>query len=424
MKVILILIVFGVLIIVHELGHFLFAKLKKCKVLIFSIGFGPKIFKKNIGETEFRISLIPFGGYVKLFGESEEEREEKESFFLKPYGTKVLVVLGGALFNFIFALLLYTFFYTFIGEKYIKSDLIDDPPLDSPAYKAGIKQFDKIISYNGKKFEFWEDFLKEIQKGNNIELLIERNKDKLIFNLTPVFDKEKGIYVSGLYPLIPPVAGEVVKNSPAYKAGIMKGDTFLRINGVRVFKWEDMVSIVETLAGKEVLFEIKRKKETISLKIVPEKRKIDDKEVGKIGVYPIYGLKKFSFFKSLIYSFLKIFDIILRTFIVIGGLIIKKYPISSLGGPLLIGKMTIESAKMGMDVLISFVAFISVQLAIINILPIPLLDGGQFLIFTIEKIFKRRFSKNLQMVIQAIGFAIILTLAVFVTFMDIKRILK
>lgn len=335
-----------------------------------------------------------------------------------------MVVLGGALFNFIFALLLYTFFYTFVGEKYIKSDLIEEPPVDSPAYKIGIKQFDKIISYNGKKFEFWEDFLKEVQKGNNIELLIERNKDTLLFNLKPIFDKEKSIYLSGIYPLIPSVAGEVIKNSPAHKAGIMKGDTFLKINGVRVFKWEDMVSIVETLAGKEALFEIKRKKEIILLKIVPEKREIEGKEVGKIGVYPPYDLKKFSFFKSLIYSFSKIFDIILRTFIVIGGLIIKKYPISSLGGPILIGKMAFESAKMGIDVLISFVAFISIQLAIINILPIPLLDGGQFLIFTIEKIFKKRFSKNLQMVIQAIGFAIILTLAVFVTFMDIKRILK
>ena len=424
MNILIVLIVLGVLITVHELGHFLFAKLKNCKVLIFSIGFGPRIFKKIIGGTEIRISLIPFGGYVKLFGESEEEKDEKDSFFLKPYSTKVLVVTGGILFNLIFAWILYTFFYTFIGEKIISSRLIDKPQENTPAYKVGIKEGDIIISYNNKDFKSWEEFLKETQKGDEIKLLVKRGEDTLLFKIKPVFNKEKGIYETGLIPLILPVAGKIIKNSPAHKSGIMEGDTFLSINGKRVFKWEEMVACIETLAGKIVSMEIKRGKDTIFIDIVPEKMKIDEKEVGKIGVFPPYEVKKFSFFKSMFFSIFKIFDIIIRTFIVVGGLITFKYPLSSLGGPILIGKVAMESAKMGIDVLILFVAFISVQLAIINILPIPVFDGGQLLIFTGERIFKRRLSRNAQIIIQAIGFAIILALMILVTFMDIKRILK
>lgn len=424
MNFLIVLIVLGILITVHELGHFLFAKLKNCKVLVFSIGFGPGIFKKNIGETEIKISLIPFGGYVKLFGEGEGERDEKDSFFLKPYSTKVLVVTGGILFNLLFAWILYTFFYTFIGEKIISSKVLDKPEKDTPAYQAGIKEGDRIISYNNKNFVSWEEFLKETQKGGEINLLIKRNSDTILFKIQPVWNKRKGIYETGLTPLIPPVAGKVIKNSPAHKAGIIEGDTFLSINGKKVFKWEEMVTCIETLAGKNVLMEIKRGKDIIFINVVPKKMKIEEKEVGKIGIYPPYEIKKFSFFKSLIFSIFKVFDIIIKTFIVVGGLIIGKYPLSSLGGPILIGKVAMESAKMGIDVLILFVAFISVQLAIINILPIPLFDGGQLLIFTGERIFKRRLSKNAQIIIQAIGLAIILALMLLVTFMDIKRILK
>ncbi len=424
MNILIVLIVLGILITVHELGHFLFAKLRNCKVLVFSIGFGPKIFKRNIGETEIRISLIPFGGYVKLFGESEEERDEKDSFFLKPYSTKVLVVTGGILFNLLFAWILYTFFYTFIGEKIISSNLLDKPEENTPAYKAGVKEGDIIIAYNNKIFTSWEEFLKETQKGEEINLVVKRGNDTFLFKVQPIWNKEKGIYETGLVPLILPVAGKVIKNSPAHKSGIIEGDTFISVNGKKIFKWEEMVACIETLAGKEVLLEIKRGKDTIFIKVVPEKVKIDEKEVGKIGIYPPYKIKKFSFFKSLIFSIFKIFEIIIRTFIVVGGLIIGKYPISSLGGPILIGKVAMESAKMGFDVLILFVAFISVQLAIINILPIPLFDGGQLLIFTGERIFKRKLSKNVQIIIQAIGFAIVLALMLLVTFMDIKRILK
>ncbi len=424
MNILIVITILGVLITVHELGHFLFAKLKNCKVLVFSIGFGPRIFKRNIGGTEIRISLIPFGGYVKLFGEGEEERDEKDSFFLKPYSTKVLVVTGGILFNLIFAWILYTFFYTFIGEKIISSKLVDKPEENTPAYQAGIKEGDIIINYNNRNFTSWEEFLKETQKGEKINLLIKRNEDTLLFKIKPIFNKEKGIYETGLVPLILPVAGKVIKNSPAHKSGIMEGDTFLSINYKKIFKWEEMVASIETLAGKEVLIEIKRGKDIIFINIVPKKMKIDGKEVGKIGIFPPYDVKKFSFFKSMFFSIAKIFDIIIRTFIVVGGLIIRKYPLSSLGGPILIGKVAVESAKMGIDVLILFLAFISVQLAIINILPIPLFDGGQLLIFTFEKIFKRRLSRNAQIIIQAIGFAIILTLMIIVTFMDIKRILK
>lgn len=422
MTILVAIIVFGLLIIVHEFGHFIIAKLKGCRVLAFSIGFGPKLVRKYFGETEFSLSLIPFGGYVKLFGESEEDREKEDSFFMKPYSTKVLVITGGALFNFIFAWCLYTLFYTFIGTKSIKTSLIASPPENSPAQKAGIKEGDRMISCNGEKFESWEKFLAQIQKGEKLKILIERQKDTLLFEITPFFDEKKGIYETGLYPLIPPVAGEIVKNSPAFNAGILKGDTFLSINEKKIVKWDDMVSTVETLAGKKVVLEVKRGNKIINIEAIPETYKIENKEVGKLGIYPPFTVEKHSFFRSMLLALLKIWEIIYKTFLIIGGLFIRKYPLSSLGGPILIGKMIGESARMGLDALISFVAFISTELAIINLLPIPALDGGQLTIFTIEKAIRRRLSKNVQMVIQAIGFGIIIAIAIFVTFLDIKRI--
>lgn len=422
MTVFVAIIIFGILIIVHELGHFVFAKVRNCRVLVFSIGFGPKIFKKRIKETEFTLSLIPFGGYVKLFGENDEEREKEGSFFLKPYSTKFLVVIGGALFNFLFAWILYTLFYTFIGLRFIKTDLIATPPQNSPAFEAGVKEGDKIFSYNGKKFNSWEEFFKEIQKGDEIKIKVIRNNDTISLKIKPFFDEKKGIYETGLYPMIPPVAGEIVKNSPAFKAGIMPQDTFLSINGKEVLKWEDMVSIVETLPGKEITLKIKRGKEIIEIRAIPERYKIGKKTVGKLGIYPPFEVKKYTFLKSIVISLLRIIEIIYRTFLVIGGLIIGKYPASSIGGPLLIGKMIGESARMGMDALLNFVAFISTELATINLLPIPALDGGQLTVFTIEKIRGKNLSKTTQMVIQAMGFGFIILIAILVTFLDIKRI--
>ncbi len=422
MTIIIAIIVFGILIIVHEFGHFIIAKFKGCRVLVFSIGFGPKLIKKRFGETEFSLSLVPFGGYVKLFGESEEDREKEDSFFMKPYITKVLVIIGGALFNFIFAWCLYTLFYTFIGTKSIKTNLIASPHDNSPAQKAGIKEGYRIISYNGEKFESWEKFLAYTQKGEKLKIWVKRQKDTLLFEINPYFDEKKGIYETGLYPLVPPVAGEIIKNSPAFKAGIMEGDTFLSINGEKIVKWNDMVSIVETLPNKKIVLEVKRGNKIINIEAIPEAHKIEDKEVGKLGIYPPFTVEKHSFFKSMLLALLKIWEIIYKTFLVIGGLFVRKYPLSSLGGPILIGKMIGESARMGLDALISFVAFISTELAIINLLPIPALDGGQLTVFTIEKVIRKRLSKTVQMVIQAIGFGIIIAIAIFVTFLDIKRI--
>ncbi|QER41524.1 RIP metalloprotease RseP [Thermodesulfobacterium sp. TA1] len=353
LTVIIALLVIGVLIFVHELGHFIAAKLMGVKVEVFSLGFGPKILGFKKGETEYRVSAFPLGGYVKLYGEHPETLpsvvEKDKAFAFKKTWQKAFIVVSGPLANFILPVLLFWFL-------------------------------------------FW---------------------------------------VSGSY-LLSTKIGEVLPDSPAEKAGLAPGDEIIEVNGKRVKSFDELVLYLKSKETvNEVLLKIKRGSQVLEVKLVPETKE-GYNVFGKKTHVPFIGVKstqeivhqKHGFIEAFKLAIEKVIDITTLTFIALFKLFTGDLPFSTLGGPITIGKMAGDTAKLGFYPLLSFTALLSVNLGIINLLPLPMLDGGHLVIFSIEAIRRKPLSLKTQELIFKIGFFIIIALSIAVFYNDILKLLS
>lgn len=344
------IVLLGILIFVHELGHFLFAKLLGVRVLKFSLGFGPKVVGRKYGDTEYMISSVPLGGYVKMLGEepgSELKDEEKKfAYNHQPVWKRFLIVFSGPVFNLLFAAVIFVF-----------------------------------------------------------------------------------IFLSGI-PVLYPEIGEVTDKSPAQAAGIIKGDKIIEIEGVVISQWDEMTSIIHKSPEKPLRFKIQRDDKTIELSIAPEKNVVKDifgeeKEIGLIGIKPSGNsfVKKEGIASSVTNGFLRTWDICKLTVVGIIKLFQRIIPADTIGGPILIFQMAGQQASLGPLNFFMFMAVISINLGILNLLPIPILDGGHLLFLGIESIRRKPLSEKVMMVAQRIGLAIILTLMVFAFYNDIMRLI-
>ena len=304
-------VVLGVLIFVHEFGHFLFAKLFRVKVLKFSLGFGPKVFGKTFGETEYLVSAFPLGGYVKMLGESAEEEPEmepelqKRSFAHKPVFQRFCIVLAGPLFNLLFSIFLFFFIYSLIGlPTAVDNTRIGKVNEKSPAMAAGIKPGDTILKIDGTETNVWEDVLNGVKDsgGKTLTVLLQRGTKQVEVKVTPNIENAKNLF------------GEVVEKR--YMIGIMKDDeiTYSQVNLSQAFK----AACAQT----------------------------------------------WMFIYLTVLGLVKILERIV--------------PASELGGPILIAQLAGEQMKAGWTNIISFTALLSVNLGILNLLPIPVLDGGHW----------------------------------------------
>lgn len=347
-------IVIGILIFIHELGHFTFAKLFNVKVLIFSLGFGPAILKKRKGETEYRLSALPLGGYVKMIGENfldEEEplsNEDKvRSYASQANWKKLIILIAGPLFNLVFSMFL--LWIVFIhGVPYLKTT-IGEVMQNSPAYLAGIQKGDTIIQINNKKVSSWDE-MKNIIAGNpdkEINLVIQRNKNLFVVKVKPQMKVEKNIF------------GEMVK-TPII--GIMPAGDF------EIQRDNPFSAIIS--AGKE----------------------------------------------SMNLSYLVIISLI--------KLIEGKIPTRDLGGPILIAQQAAHQAKRGLTALMYFTALLGINFAILNILPLPILDGGNVVITLIEAIIRKPINKMVKLVIMQVGVLFIILLTIYAFYNDITRIIS
>lgn len=343
------IILLGLIIFVHELGHFLSAKLMGVKVLKFSLGFGPKLISKKYGDTEYLISSIPFGGYVKMLGESSgEELQEEEKVFAfnyQPVWKRFIIVFLGPLFNLLFAIVIFVF----------------------------------VFSY--------------------------------------------GI------PVLLPEVGDVLPQSPAERAGLMKGDTVISIDGSQITQWDEMTNIIHNSPGRSLNLKIKRKIEIITLSLIPEKKRIQDlfgqgKEVGLIGIKPSGKTfsKKSDFTESVSNSVSRTWEISVLTVVSIVKLIQRVIPMNTIGGPILIIQMAGEQASLGILNFFIFMAIININLGVLNLLPIPILDGGHIFFLGIEAIRRKPLEEKFITVAQRIGLAIILLIMVFALYNDLIRI--
>ena len=344
------IIVLGVLIFVHELGHFLAAKASRVGVLTFSLGFGPKLIGKKVGETQYQVSIIPLGGYVKMIGEEAGEKIPPEllakSFSAQPVRRRLAIVFAGPFFNFLFAVVAF-----------------------AVAFTVGL-------------------------------------------------------------PTLLPEVGEVKPDFPAFQAGLQKGDRIVEVNGAPVKRWEDLAKAIHESTDQPLSLKVEREKQVFQVSVTPQvsvQKNLfgDDVRVGLIGISPSGStfIERADPFSAVYRAILQSWRVTELTVISIYKIIEGKVSAKTIGGPILIAQLAGQQAKAGVLSLIIFMAVISINLVILNILPIPVLDGWHLLLFLIEGAVGRPVSLKIRERAQQVGICLIILLMMLVFYNDILRII-
>lgn len=425
-------IVLGILIFVHELGHFIIAKRSGVGVLRFSLGFGPKILGKKIGETEYQISAIPLGGYLKIIGENPEEEVSEEdrerSFSGKSIPTRMAIIGFGPLMNLLLAFI-FLCLVALIGFKI--PAFMGAPPRvgwvepDSPAQRAGIRAGDLIIGINDRKMSNWEEarFILVSNPNARLRLDVEREGVIVVKELVP---EEKGLFgagYTGLQPEWPPIIREIIKGDPADLGGLKKDDLILAIDGEEMRHWIQMAMTIWKNPDKMLTFKVKRGQEILSFPIRPKAVKVEEKSIGLIGISNPGEVifKKYGPFRAIVWGGSETLELTKRTITVLWRLLIRKISHRMLGGPILIAQMAGQVAKSGITDFMLFIASLSVTLAIVNTLPIPILDGGHLLFLGIEAIRRKPIGVKAKNLAYRAGLVIIIMLMLIVFYNDITR---
>lgn len=346
--------VLGLLIFVHEFGHFIFAKLFGVRVLKFSLGFGPRVAGKIIGETEYVISAFPLGGFVKMFGENPDEQqiadtEKQVSFAHKPVWQRFCIVLAGPVFNLLFAYLMFFLVFTFVGiPTPVDTTRIGKVNDNSPAALAGLQKGDEILRINSRETLSWDDVLDIVKEseGAPLTIVVQRERESMTVEVVPAIDAVKNVF------------GEEVEQR--YMIGIMKADEMT---------WEPS-SLSTSLENA--------------------------------------GRQTWMYISLTVMGFVKIIQ--------------QVVPASEIGGPILIAQIAGEQMKAGWLNLIYFMSLLSVNLGILNLLPIPVLDGGHLVFLTIEGLRRKPLNERAQIIAQQVGIGLLGTLMIFVFYNDIVRL--
>jgi|SRR5690554_1848664 len=437
----------GILVFVHEFGHFAAAKLCGMRADVFAIGFGKRLFGYNKltgftfgelpkdfdgqGNTDYRLCLLPLGGYVKIAGMVDESMDvefaDKEpqpyEFRAKPAWMKVIVITAGVIMNLLLAWAIFWGRNYFTEKPVTKTTTIGYVIPNSPADSIGFMKGDKILSINGTTVNNWEELSQELfisTLGEDLVLKVERNNEIETISFPrsriPEESAERFILPEGLGR---PTIAEVIENSPAGKAGIKAGDVFLFVNGTEVFAGTQVTEIIQSNKEQPVSIIIKRDSDTLTSEVIPG-------EDGIIGVHitnPFTGeveYKSFGFFESVYMGWTDIVKITKLTFRMLGKVITGNLEFGkAFGGPVKIAQFAARSADTGILSFLYFLAMLSLSLAIINILPFPVLDGGHLIIIIIEGIMKREIPVKVKVAIQNTGFVLLLLLMAFIIYNDI-----
>ncbi len=429
-------------ITIHEFGHFLLAKLFQIPVEKFSIGYGPPLVRMQVGETDFRIAYFPLGGYVKIAGEEEgtltqkdteaqktlkqENTEEtaekagqdKPGFYEAPIYQRVLIVLGGPGFNILSAV--FVFFVVLWGfgllvNPYMKVEVHDG----GAASRAGILENDSIISVSGEQVSTWDEMLDLLAKHDQQTVTVGIIRKGTFIEKRLAVDMDS----LGLMPVVPPILGSLKRDGPAYKAGMKSGNRILRIDGEEVLTWNQMVNTVRESMDTPLHF-VWQDKGVVKEAMVTPIRYYDPTTrdtIGQIGAIMPLERKRLILPDAIALSVQRSGEVIWLTLKTLYDLIIGRISRRAIGGPIAIAQLSGESARWGFESLLGLLAIISINLGLINLFPIPALDGGHIVISLIEAIRNKRFSRRTRLIIQQVGYAIILLLIVFVTFNDITR---
>lgn len=426
-----ILMTLGIVIFFHELGHFLVAKWVGVRVETFCLGFGPKIFGFKYKETEYKLSILPFGGYVKIAGEypDQEKTGAPDEFFSKPPFERIKIVAAGPLFNLLIAVPLYILVALIGFPVVVAPNIVGEVREGSLAGVAGIKIKDEIVALGEEKVSDWYEFLKAVEKNPSKELKIAILRDGVEKRIEIKSEKEIRADDLGLDTLVPPLIGSLKGGFPAKEAGLLKGDLITSIDSESIFRWDDMVRIIHQSPEKELRMGIKRQGKEFFINITPTASELPSadgkiKKVGLIGISPKTETERLGLYQAVIGGFLQTYATIKLNLFVMQKLITAQISFKNVAGPVGISQMASEQAKEGLGGFLAFVAFLSVGLGILNLLPIPIVDGGVILLFIIEKIRGKMVSLKTQKALHYAGLILLLSLAVLATSNDFSRISK
>ncbi len=424
-------IVLGILVLVHELGHFLVAKKLGVKVEKFSIGFGPRLAGFKRGETEYMVSAFPLGGYVKLMGEEPTEETENDpgTFSARPVSHRMAIIMAGPCMNLILTFILLPLVFM-LGVN-VPAFLNDEARVGwvmngSPAMEEGILPGDIIRKIDGKTVGTWEDAstIFVSNPGRKLSVTIERSGAIISKDLVPQTNESDGGGLSGIVQPMVPVFGGIKDGFPADKAGLKKGDVVTAVNGKTVTHWIEMSNLIRESGGKKVSLTVKRGDKNINVELTPVLDEASKKYVIGVGYGEKTELKKFGFQDSIREGVDKGLELTYLTFDVLKKLVTGQLSIATLGGPIMIAQATGAAASAGVAEVIFLMAFISLQLGVMNLLPIPVLDGGHVFFLLSELALRKPLSIKTREMAQQIGFVLLILLMIIVSFNDIRRMLS
>ena len=424
------LVLIGVMILIHELGHYWAARAFNVRVETFSFGFGPRLFGFRRGETDFRFSLILFGGYVKMAGEQagDENASDPRGFMSKPRWQRMIIAFAGPFMNILLAVAVLTgmFMVRFPKLPNNPSPTIGYVIPASAAAKAGIREGDRIVQLDNTTEPTWEDIM--VKEGASpqhpLTVFIERNGLRQRFTVVPALEPKEGIGFAGWEPQTQVQVADVIPNMDAVRAGLKPGDILISVNG-RPIRWTaTLLDAINAGNGHPIDLVFSRDGAQKTVVVQPSKSMVEGTERWMIGVQlkPLIPFTSLSFPEALKESVRTNAKTATLIYQVLQGIVERRMSPKSLQGPIGIARASGAAAREGATAFFGLMAMVSLNLAIFNLLPIPILDGGVILLLIVEMLMRRDLSLRVKETVFKLGFVFLMAVVAFVLYNDISKL--
>jgi regulator of sigma E protease len=435
MDILIGLVVLGVIILVHEWGHFIVARLFGVRVEVFSIGFGPRIFGFKHGDTDWRFSALPLGGYVRMAGQDLSDIDSGDQ---KPTGApdelmskkrwqRALISFAGPAVNLLFPLLLLGGYYMMVGlpnDSALSKPIVVTALPPSANSSSGLQVGDKILSMNGTKNPTWEQaqaISMQAASGSTLKMEVTNGSTKREVDVPA--NPNPYARTFGYSP-VPPTIGEVAIGTPADRAGLQSGDTVVAVDGQKIQYWDQFVDMVRSSGGKTLQLDVLRKGKQVAVSVTPQKGITDGAEnYYQVGIQRDFALtyERVGPVQAVKAASLQTASIVTQTIDVVGKLLSGRVSVKQLQSVVGISRTAGQAVAQGSYAIIGFMALISVNLGILNLLPIPILDGGHIVLLSLEGLRRRDFSLAFKERLIQVGLVFLLVLIAYVMYNDVAR---